>query len=410
HRLPRLPPAAPLSRSRRAPVRFLARSAKTESDRKVGHYKNKGLSIGMGRPERGRDSRKLVVGRDGAGMLGIGVLGLHAIEMFVDFEGWFEEAVGTDKEALVADLAADQREVPAIPPGVAIGVGDGFGELVAQGVVGRINELPVGRALGRVFAAGAGALPGFHGEDDVAEVGEGDAGVISAEEERGGHAWRIADLVGRRIEAGVHARREKQMIDVTVAVEAGLRDDAVQDGDQVGLEERIFRDGIGEDGAAAYEVTVARGDSGVLIEKVDEIALAYVFEKGFRVAPAPGDGARTARVDEDGVGSGEQNRGAALEGHVARILCEVVAGVTYERFRGGDGGGVGERGGGMVAGGECGGSAREVGMLVDVDGVERGGAVGFVDARVEVVAAERGSAGLGGGSRGVAAESEQGYW
>src|SRR5262249_13334290 len=94
------PPAA--ASSRRAPVRFLARSAKTESDRKVGHYKNKGLSIGMGRPERGRDSRKLVVGRDGAGMLGIGVLGLHAIEMFVDFEGWFEEAVGTDKEALVA--------------------------------------------------------------------------------------------------------------------------------------------------------------------------------------------------------------------------------------------------------------------------------------------------------------------
>src|SRR5215475_2204884 len=49
-------------------------------------------------PTRRQDTWKealLVVGRDGTGVFGVGVHGLHAVEMLVDFEGRLEEAIGT---------------------------------------------------------------------------------------------------------------------------------------------------------------------------------------------------------------------------------------------------------------------------------------------------------------------------
>jgi len=176
------------------------------------------------------------VRRNGAGVLVVGVFGLGAVEMPVGEIGRLVQiAVGTDKEALVANLVAEQNQVRIIPPGGAIGIGDGFGQLVAECVIGGVGELAIGRAGGRVFAAGAGTLPGFDGKEHMAEIGVSDAVVISAKTKGGKIVRGIADVVGGRVKAGIDAGRKKQAINVSVTAGTHLGDHAVQDGNQVRL-------------------------------------------------------------------------------------------------------------------------------------------------------------------------------
>src|SRR6266567_3141663 len=208
--------------------------------------------------------------------------------------------------AYVADFFSEEGGARLHPPGVAVRIGDGLGDLVREHIVSGVSELAAACAGGGNGAAQY-VLVGLDAEEDVADCAAERNGAVEGAEVPG--VWivgRVA-LDGRAAEAHVHAWRQEYVVDVAVAVagDGCSRVDEVED--VVDAERVIGGDGVtaGEElGAHPVAVVVRRAD--VLVNEVNHAALAVIGEEGGHVAPGAGRG-----VHVDGMVPGGEYGGTA---------------------------------------------------------------------------------------------------
>lgn len=98
--------------------------------------------------------------------------------------------LNNEEVALVANLFLEQTVVGKIKPRGSIGIRYGLDELVGERAVRRIDELAVGRA-GANFAA-RDLLERLHGIQNVTNIRERDAAMVSAEGKAGWNVGRVA--------------------------------------------------------------------------------------------------------------------------------------------------------------------------------------------------------------------------
>jgi len=155
----------------------------------------------------------------------------------------------------------------------------------------------------------------------------------------------------------------------------------------------------------AERVAIPAGESDILIENMDEIALAYVVEKALGIPPATGDGARAAGVQVDGMGHGIGDGWPALVGDIAGILGEVITCDSKGRLRGRR---ALRMSGGLMTRGQSGRGTGKIGMLINADRALRAGPVGIGEADLQIVTAEEGGVRLAAGCGDEQAERKYG--
>src|SRR5262249_19940294 len=233
------------------------------------------------------------------------VFGLRRVNVFADGEAGRIVEDGKrsrgnlndgQKLTLVGDFLAGKGVCAEVEPCVAIRIGDGLDELMGEIAVSGIDQLAVGRA--RANLAAGDVLERLDGVEDVADVGEGDAVVISAEDEAAWFIGRVANGC-RRGEALILTGRKKDVEDVLVTALTTGQDGGVNDGAHGGICQRRGWRRIGKREIIAERITIACVCSDVLISDACEVTEAKIVQEGFGIAPASGDGARAMRQQEN---------------------------------------------------------------------------------------------------------------
>ena len=181
------------------------------------------------------------------------------------------------------------------------GIGHALEQLVGKNIVSRVRKLAVGSS--RPHLATADVLVRLNGVQDVPDVGEVHAPVVSAEVVATPIIRRVADRESR-IETLIGAGREKHVIDVLVSSLVAGRGNGVYHGKHVVIRKGSTRERTTrrvwlevDSCPSTNGVAVICAQSDVLIDQVDETALPQVTEKAFRISPAAGDSATPVWVE-----------------------------------------------------------------------------------------------------------------
>jgi len=187
----------------------------------------------------------------------VGILGLHGVLVFSNPEakGVKERVRANDRDegTLITDFRPEKRIVAEVKPRGAVGIGYGFDRLVGKGIVGAVDQLAV-RSPG-LHGATRHVLEGLNAIQHMTDILKVDVAVVPAEEKSVAVVRGVANAKSS-VEALVLTRRQKYMINVTVAGLPSGRSYRVNHGSNVVIDQRSCGGNVVDGRALAHGVAM----------------------------------------------------------------------------------------------------------------------------------------------------------